>query len=1173
MPRALAILLVLLAAGGAAAAHKGEADLGKKADPGGPSADLAGEVVRPKVEGAAAARPSLDYDRFRFHVELQLKEKRRELIATLQQMMKLGKDQKEKPDLLFRLAELHWEEAKYWFFEAERREGEAIACEAKNDTACARSKRTEKKTDEDRRNQFQTQAIAYYREIIASYPRFERIDVVLFFLGHNLWEGGQEKDALAIYKTLITRFPKSQYVPDAYLAFGEWYFNNSGGRRDMLGKALEAYNQAASFTESPVYGFAIYKQGWCHYNLTDYAAAADKFKAVVLYGELASSNVTGGGDNRLALVREARKDYVLAYSRFGDPLAAREVFQQVGGDEWFAMLKNLAEIYYGDGSDKESVLVYRQLIKEKPLSPEAPFFQGRVVDAVRRVGHKELTVEQARLLVKIFQDVEKAGVVRSDEDRKRIEAAHDLAERTLSNLAVTWHNEAKKTRDDDTFGFANELYRDYLTIFPEGKKGYDLRFYHAELLYENVHDWAQAAAEYDRVVAIDEERTRNKQKPGKWLTKAAEGAVFAYDQLQKKEAAQPSPAAKGSTAPLDIPPQQKATLAAYERYLRMVPDGEKQVQIGYKAAQVYYRYNHFDEAVQRFSAIALQHPESDVAEYSANLVLDVYNLLGDYATLDAWARKFMAEPRLAQGKFKADLLSIVEKNSFKLVEKLEKDGRYSEAGDRYLQFVSEYPGSDLADEALFNASVDLGKARRTEDALAVRERIFREYPKSNLAPRAMLQSAATFEEIGDLARAAAAYEAYAAGYEAQRGAVAPKGGKKGKKAAPPPPKAANGFEEEKARTAVYNAALLREGLGDVRLALAHRERYLALWPGADDAGDVLLAKAELERRSRMYAAALDTLADFETRNRRSVRQVLAAELKVARIQEAQGKGHAASETYERIWDTYRKLPGRLREEVLSDATAGEAVGEAHYRMSAAYDRELDRIQLRLPEAAMAKALKAKAQKLLELQQRYTETVGLRSPGPAICALTHIGTAYRRFARALYDAPVPPGMTDAQVDAYRSALGEQAAPVETKAQEALESAVAKSRELQVGGPCVDEALTALGEMQPDRYPQVVEAIAGMQAAPPARGGTFVTEVKPVATASGKAAAQPPPLPAASRATTASTAEKPPPPKAPPAKTRPASQEPDAEPAVAPRPTAPVEEPALPRSGEPEDGDLL
>ena len=82
-----------------------------------------------------------------------------------------------------------------------------------------------------------------------------------------------------------------------------------------------------------------------------------------------------------------------------------------------------------------------------------------------------------RRLVRIMQDVEKGGVVRDDKDKKALVEARELSERTLSNLAVNWHNEAKKTRDDATFGFADIVYGDYLTLFPDNPKAYDLRFF------------------------------------------------------------------------------------------------------------------------------------------------------------------------------------------------------------------------------------------------------------------------------------------------------------------------------------------------------------------------------------------------------------------------------------------------------------------------------------------------------------------------------------------------------------------------------------------------------------------------------------------------------------------------------------------------------------------------
>src|SRR5262249_49686437 len=136
---------------------------------------------------------------------------------------------------------------------------------------------------------WQAEAIARYKQIVKKYPSYPRMDEVLYFLGHNLWDDNQEKEALGIYKLLVTRFSQSKYVPDAYLAFGEFYFNTSNGQRPELMKALAAYKKAASFPENKVYLYALYKQGWCYYNLGDFPQSLDMFKTVIQIADLQSS--------------------------------------------------------------------------------------------------------------------------------------------------------------------------------------------------------------------------------------------------------------------------------------------------------------------------------------------------------------------------------------------------------------------------------------------------------------------------------------------------------------------------------------------------------------------------------------------------------------------------------------------------------------------------------------------------------------------------------------------------------------------------------------------------------------------------------------------------------------------------------------------------------------------
>lgn len=1075
-----------------------EAQLGPKGDAGGPSRELAGDVSRDAE--AAEQGPGLEYDTFRFAVELQLKEKRRELMGTLEQMVSLEGDPKEQPALLFRLAELNWEESRYWFFEANRQEDKAIRCREQGDAACEKAALAEKEAFLKQRDEYQARAILRYKELIARYPDWERVDEVLFFLGHNYWEAGKDQEALGAYKTLITRFPQSRYVPDAWLAFGEWYFNNSEGKRDMLLKALDAYTKAASFTESRVYGFAVYKQGWCHYNLGDYPAAADKFKATVFYGELAQ-NVANA--NKTALIREARKDYVLAYSHFGDPTQAKAAFQQVGGkDGWWDMLKGLAGLYYDTGRDKEAVLVYRQLIRERPLSPEAPFFQSRIVSAVMRVGHKKITVEQARLLVKVFQDVEKSGAIRTDEDRKKLEEAADLAERTLSNLAVVWHNEGKKTRDDETFAFASEAYGNYLTLFADSPKAYDLRFFHAELLYEHLHKYDWAAAEYERVAAQDIEKIERARqleaegkaeeakelKPGKYFVQALEGAIYAHDQVVKKLGDEPLPKDADPKKPLPIPAPKQALADACERYLTYVPDGDKRVEIAYKAAQIHYRYNHFDKAVQQFAAIALEHPDHELAVYAAHLVLDSYNILEDWPKIDEWAKRFYQEPRLVRkGNFRSELEEIIERNSFKMVALLEKEEKFAEAANRYLAFVADWPRSDLADEALFNAAIDFHKAARPEQAIAVRERLVREYPRSELAPEALYRNAVTFEEMADFERAAAAYERYAAGWERQRNEK--KNPRSGAKAEGPK------YDEEKAKAALYNAGVFREALGDNRQALRDRNKWLELWPRDADAERVFLSIADLHEKNGNHRLAMQQLeAYLKERWGRDVSKQLAAKGRLVQLMQKRGMVSARKRMQEEIWQTWTHT-SRARRAALSPA-ALEAVANAHFDLTEPDWQAYTRIRIRLPQEAMARALKEKGERLLQLQKRYTETVALTAPGPGICALTRIGEAYLHFAQSLYDAPVPRGFDEEQETLYRAALAEQAAPVEQKAQEALVAAVAKSREVGLNNECSRNALHLLEAHHAPGYEPMAEEPAEVRTVARRQGLGLLGEIQPI-----------------------------------------------------------------------------
>ena len=247
------------------------------------------------------------------------------------------------------------------------------------------------------------------------------------------------------------------------MAYGEYYFESAekGDRKVALAKALESYRRAAAYTESSIYGYALYKQAWVHYNLGAWNEALDLFRAVLFFGDLPTSTVAP--DKKLALAREARKDYVRTYSHVGSPRAAPEDFARVGGKEARDMLRGLAQLYFDEGKDVDAILVYHGLIVAAPEAPEAALFQQRIVTGAGRMGRKELAVKQAARFVEMLQASERRG---GDEAAQRALAdARRDAENTLRTLAVQYHAEFKKTRDDATAALAAELYRLHLSVF------------------------------------------------------------------------------------------------------------------------------------------------------------------------------------------------------------------------------------------------------------------------------------------------------------------------------------------------------------------------------------------------------------------------------------------------------------------------------------------------------------------------------------------------------------------------------------------------------------------------------------------------------------------------------------------------------------------------------------
>ncbi len=1095
---ALVLAALLAGAPGAAAAAEPRAAapagaLGQKKSIG-PDAALEGSLEAAKKPAEGPAAPTLKFETFRAGIEVKLSTKRREEIASLRKLIKLSSAEggdKDLPSYYFRLAELLWEESQFFFFEANRKEGEALHL-PKGDPRAARLL-AEKADAEGQFKDLQKQAVVLYKAIIAKHPKYERRDEVLFFLARNLLlRDRTDQEAMKAYRALIQKFPDSPYVPDAWMAFGEYYFDkaNKAERNPNLKKALEAYKKAAEYQESSVYGYALYKQGWVQFNLGDFAAALDLFRAVVYFGELPTSTIPA--DRKLALVKEARKDYVRTWPHVGSAEAAFDDFRRVGGEagSW-DMLRTLADLYWTDGKDREAILVYHRLIKERPLSVDAPFAQSRIVTMAGRMGNKALAVQQAHVFVKVLEGFEGSAEGKDPKNAKATAEARSTAENTLRTLALRYHNEWKKTDNAEVAGYATSVYTDYLEVFGGSASAYEMRFYHAELLYA-LGRFAEAGDEYDRVVALDVAALEGKSsqvrageaagKAGKWFGDALEGAMFAHEEACK---ALPAVAAQsGAKKKVPLAPAREKLVKAYERYARWAPDGKLASKAAFRAGKLYYDHYTYAEAIDLFTRVALDHPSGGEAEYATNLVLDAYNELADWRNLNGWAKRFYANAPLvgAHPKLKEDLPRVIEQSSFKIIEELEQKKDWEGAAEAYLAFVRDWPATALGATALYNASVDYARGHRVDKAMEVRELLLQKYPGDALAPRCLYDNAEGFEAIADFDRAADAYERYFREWKRTRGAPAaarkdPKGrdAKDGKEAGKPAP-AAQAYEEKKATDAIINAAVFRAGLRDWARAEANSQAYLDTWPEGPDAARLSLSLADLAARQGQAQKELTRLEAWQRSHARTPDDWLWAQHRIARLMEKGGNAAGGKRAFDQGLEYWRKNRDKVKDRGLPIAA------EAALRELEPGFAEYRKLDLNVPQKDLKWQLERKGAKLKKLEEQYTAIVKLGVAEPAVCALERIGRLYENFARVFHDAPVPREIkaNPEFLEEYKAQLAEQAEPLEQKAFEGLELAVVKARELAVHNDCAERAAATVLPRKPE-LAQSAEPLPALAAA--------------------------------------------------------------------------------------------
>ena len=107
-----------------------------------------------------------------------------------------------------------------------RRQGEDAAAEGA-------SSRTQRTRPQDNAKDYMLKAVKTYKGLTDNdaFRNYPKMDMALFYYGYTLQGGKYMKEARAVYDKLLKNYPNSKYVPEAHLAFADYYFEQQPARR------------------------------------------------------------------------------------------------------------------------------------------------------------------------------------------------------------------------------------------------------------------------------------------------------------------------------------------------------------------------------------------------------------------------------------------------------------------------------------------------------------------------------------------------------------------------------------------------------------------------------------------------------------------------------------------------------------------------------------------------------------------------------------------------------------------------------------------------------------------------------------------------------------------------------------------------------------------------------
>ncbi|MCO4746546.1 MAG: tetratricopeptide repeat protein [Proteobacteria bacterium] len=1003
-------------------------------------------------------------------------QKRLESIQFLKELLSRGEAEGDrKAEMMLRLSDLYFEQGRALYLqEMEAYDVEFDRCF--NTEGCdTESLRADNSGSAD----WQQKSIRLYQQILRSYPRYARADEAIYYLASAQSDTGDRDSAVENYTKLVKLYPDSKYVPDSHVQIGEYYFDKNNAY-----KALLAYKKATAYRDSEKYSFALYKLGWCYYNVGEYDKGIATMKSVVSYS---MSQESEGAGNRLQLQEEALKDLVRFFADAGELDQAYEYFSKLGKNDLIRkMLKRLATMYFEQGKFEQAVQTYRRLIAEDPQNPRNVDYQNEIVQAYLKMGDREQQFSEIDRMLKTYgKDSAWARANASNPDA--IAEAEESIEKNIRSMAYFHHERARKLSGSESkasYDLAYRAYNMYLDNFPESQHAYEVRYSYAELLYK-LKKYDAAFDQYMAVVKMDPQ--------GKHSKFCAESAIFSADEMVKKEGGNQSITAKAGEArdPIPLTDWEQRMVDACNQFATLYPEEKKVRNIIYKSAYLLYNKYQFDKAAEQFNLVIAMDPGAREAEQAANLILDSFVINENWQSLRDNAKVYYEQEGLGSRKFKGEVYDIYMNASAKLIEvDFAANSDHGKTADAYKTFLVEFPTYPEKARVLNNMAIYYSTADRRGDAMEVRKTLVdgADYgDKTKYYYDQMSALGYDYETIAAFDEAAGYYERLFGEWEDERK----------KRVKEEADEAALAKLDTSAADAIYSAAVFRNALGQWEASIGDYQKFMAAFPADERLNDTQLTIGRIYEDHEQWADAAGVFYNFyKTPDDKPVEMVYFARLHHADALFAQNKDRDGLKLYTETVAMYKKyIEGGGQVGAHTEFVAQMMFKLAEPTMESYLASEIKPASTRsrkLEDKGLGDALKAKAKGLAEVEQTYKEIIDTGAGEWGLAALVKLGQAYENMGESLKNSHVPSYLTPDQVELYTMAIEDKVYPQVEKSVAAYQASLGKSYELTLYNENTAFATRRLGELRPNDFPGLREELVEVRLTSSAGGRDYSFE---------------------------------------------------------------------------------